>query len=112
MNRCQTLSEPAAQLAMALHRGELDDPFAGWEILTRYASEIGPRYVEMVAAHPDPGQSQAPPTSNVHTLLPRMTLNGAFVGELIAAEPPAFALGLVLSPTLFRVSPPCLHRIR
>lgn len=94
MNRCQTLSEPAAQLAMALHRGELDDPFAGWEILTRYASELGPRYVEMVAAHPDPGQSQAPPTSNVHTLLPRMTLNGAFVGELIAAEPPAFALGL------------------
>lgn len=92
MTRCQALSEPAAQLAMALHRGALDDPFAGWKILTRYARELGPRYVEMVAAHPDPGKE--PPASNLHTLLPRMALNDSFVGELIAAEPPAFALGL------------------
>ena len=92
MKRCQALSEPAAALAVALHRGELDDPFAGWEILTRYARELGPRYVNMVAAHPDP--SGGTTASNVHTFLPRLTLNGAFVGELIAAEPPAFALGL------------------
>lgn len=93
MTRCLALSEPAAQLAMALHRGALDDPFTGWEILTRYAHELGPRYVEMVVAHPDSGK--APTASNVHTLLPRMALSSSFVGELIAAEPPAFALGLV-----------------
>lgn len=92
MKRCQALSEPAAALAVALHSGELDDPFAGWKILTRYARRLGPRYVEMVVTHPDPNKETS--ASNVHRLLPRLTLNGAFVGELIAAEPPAFALGL------------------
>lgn len=42
-----------------------------------------------------PLKGREPSASNVHTLLPRMVLNGSFVGELIAAEAPAFALGLV-----------------
>ena len=33
--------------------------------------------------------------SNVHRLLPRLRVNGRFIQDFIAAEPPCFALGLV-----------------
>ena len=33
--------------------------------------------------------------SNIHPLLPRLTVNGRFIGELISAQAPCFGLGLV-----------------
>jgi hypothetical protein len=90
------LTTPAVRLAEALDRGDLDDPFIGWELVMACARELGPRYIDMVGVRPTPEVEQnTQQTSNVHTLLSKLTINGSLVGELMAAETPAFALGVV-----------------
>lgn len=84
------LSQLGADLARAFERGELDDPMVGWDTISRVAHELGPRYQALVARIRQPGPEPTPAGP-----LPRLTLNGAFVQELLLAGPPALGLGVI-----------------
>lgn len=96
MDMCTSMSQHAADLAQALHRGDLDDPFAGWQLVARCARLLGPRYEAMLCA--PPGQDttgQAPRRQKQPKGLPLLTVNGPFMAELLAAGAPSVAIGLV-----------------
>ena len=80
-------STTSAQMA------ELCERFDGVHVFASIMSDMAAGIADgtlQVPADP-PGAD----TGNVHTLLPKLTVNRTFIQEFITAEPPCFALGLV-----------------
>ena len=42
--RVASMASSVAMLNGALGRGDLDDPFSGWQVVQRCARDLGPRY--------------------------------------------------------------------